>query len=339
MMTLLKREGKYQPKEYSFAQYMGYKYATSGCTYLAYLGLESKKYSTIHKIIPILKAHLSALANSDESRQLVETLKNITLGWDVRPALKAYYDNAEEKDSDFYKEVGSVMWTLERFLGYNDLRRVQEYYIAIYHPRNEGISQLNDAWRPFSSYFIDFQRNFDLKKEESGKVLYAEVMASARGNAEVTDAMREAHYTNILTVCSGDIEKKYEEMLKGYEEQLNPKAQRSGAVNSFTPQILIHLYQNRIFQHWLTQLVLWAVAITALLVVTAFMVKATMLPMAVAKVVAGLSDFASKAIFGTALTVGLVTTAVLIHSRFFVPAAAPASGSDGSSLELLRNSK
>jgi tetratricopeptide (TPR) repeat protein len=102
------------------------------------------------------------------------------------------------------------------------------------------------------------------------------------------------------------------------------------AVSIFNPQWLIQLYQNHAFQHWLTQLILWTVAIAALLVVTAFMVKATMLPLAVANVVTGLSKFAANAIFGTALAVGLATSAVLIHSRFFAPSP-PASNNSGGS--------
>jgi hypothetical protein len=327
MIALFKHEGAYQPKEYTFTDYMIYK------SYLHAANFPDDP----KKIISLWIVHLASLAETEQQKQFIADLKSMNDPWKIEVSLREYYFLRNDKKTVFGNHV-NIFYSVLHCI--SDPRVKAKDLAENYEPKKIALEHLELAWFNVSQTNLrDVLKDFNLEKEEKEKAVHAAVMLTYQWCLPVTKAISEAHYANLMMVYRGDIETHYEEMLKGYEEQLNPKQntvgdslvmpQKAVASNPVMPQLLIRLYQNPLFQHWLTQLVLWTVAITALLVVAAFMVKATMLPLAVAKVVAGLSDFASKAIFGTALTVGLVTSAVLIHSRFFVPSLLPSSNNSG----------
>lgn len=84
--------------------------------------------------------------------------------------------------------------------------------------------------------------------------------------------------------------------------------------------LLLRIYDDRRFQHWLCQMVLAVIFLTAIAILTALTVKATLLPLAVATVVTGLSKFAANVIFGMTLTIGITAAVALgasLHARFF----------------------
>lgn len=83
----------------------------------------------------------------------------------------------------------------------------------------------------------------------------------------------------------------------------------------------LKVYRSPAFQHWLTQLLLLAVVLTAALVIMAFTVNATLLPLAVAGVVKGFSGMAAKTILGSAIVIGTgfaVALSASFPARFFL---------------------
>lgn len=82
----------------------------------------------------------------------------------------------------------------------------------------------------------------------------------------------------------------------------------------------LKVYHSPAFQHWLTQLVLLAAVLTAALVIMAFTVNATLLPLAVAGMVKGFSGMAAKAVLGSAIVIETgfaVALSASLHARFF----------------------
>ena len=142
-------------------------------------------------------------------------------------------------------------------------------------------------------------------------------------------SLAETHAHNLRVIYSPDFTS---QCLAGFET-LTPSAQKQTLASSNNNSFLMRVYQDRRFQHWLCQLVLFAIVLTAALVLTSLAVKATLLPLAVATVVTGLSKFAANVIFGTAAVVGAAATVALgasLYARFFSQRL-PEGGDAGSS--------
>ena len=104
--------------------------------------------------------------------------------------------------------------------------------------------------------------------------------------------------------------------------------------------LLLRIYDDRRFQHWLCQMVLAVIFLTAIAILTALTVKATLLPLAVATVVTGLSKFAANVIFGMTLTIGITAAVALgasLHARFFSHRP-PKGGGNGAESNLANES-
>lgn len=108
-------------------------------------------------------------------------------------------------------------------------------------------------------------------------------------------------------------------------ENTHPQEERTPAAPQPVPSpenvgFLLAVYRHPRFRQWQTQLILAAIVLTAALVITAFMLNATLLPLAVAGVVKGLSATAANTIFGAAWAIGVVAAVSLaasLHARFF----------------------
>jgi len=82
----------------------------------------------------------------------------------------------------------------------------------------------------------------------------------------------------------------------------------------------LKIYLHPVFRHWLTQLLLALIVITAASVIAAFLLNASLLPLAVTGVVKSFSTMVAQTIFGSAVvieTTAMVTLATSLHARFF----------------------
>ena len=205
-----------------------------------------------------------------------------------------------------------------------------------YAPRIRYFQYLDAAWAELTGHKLASSGNAlisDLNntEDESRRVAALDFLKG------FSKAVAETHAHNLQVISSPDFTRR---CLAGFET-LTPSPQKQTLTSSNNNSFLMCVYQDRRFQHWLCQLVLLAIVITAALVFASLVVKASMLPLAVATVVTGLSKFAANVIFGTAAVVGVAATVALgasLYARFFSQRP-PEGGDAGSSATMIHGMK
>ncbi|MGV3740408.1 MAG: hypothetical protein ACO1N3_03865 [Gammaproteobacteria bacterium] len=141
--------------------------------------------------------------------------------------------------------------------------------------------------------------------------------------AKVSKEIANMHFNNLQIIFSPE----YEQLCIKKFESVDDLVQKK----RINPGFILAIYNDPRFQSRYFQLLLLAINVTAILIAIAI-ANVTLLPVAVAAVVASLPKFA----FGAAVTVAAATTITLaasLHARFFNNRP-PAGGASGGSVEL-----
>ena len=315
--------GEYQPEDYTKAEYMQYRYLRdrargegASAAILRPQGISSIKRGSQFSKENLIRFHMEELALCRSSSTFQKSGDN----------LREYISNLGDK---FRKEgEQSLLLLLERNIEENFLG---EDLGELFRAKRQAFVE---ALRFVCSVEVDGDSRDPDELSPINKSLSHLKFAAALWQSEAmpTD-IANAHAANLALVNDPKFE--------GYcEVEFLDNGSIEEAKLAITPPtspenagFLLKVYRSPAFQHWLTQLLLLAVVLTAALVIAAFTVNATLLPLAVAGVVKGFSGMAAKAVLGSAIVIGTGFTVALsasLHARFFAArdeaGAAPPAG-------------
>lgn len=194
-------------------------------------------------------------------------------------------------------------------------------------PVAKSLEYLDKAWFSVTGHAIDYDNwRRELSSQGTPKTLVDELSTHSYATQEIV----EAHIANLQMVFNPgyaeDCKKEFLEGASGVMAKIQTQTPLNLNSSSHQPPVqpiraglLLRIYQDPQFSHWLTQLILLSIVIAAAMATTAVILP-TLLPVAIAALVKGLSTLATRTILGAAITVGVLATATLatsLHARFF----------------------
>lgn len=291
MPQFLKMEG-YQPQDYTKGDFLQYQYLQE---------LQKNK----------LNVQPSGVASV--KRPSTDMLYQYHVG-----QLKLCNETHKEKGADFYKELGNA---LDRNAGTLLELLESESYDLYFESRFVTIRQaFAEAVREVSeSKLAAYSRDPEEFAPQNRSLQYLKMAE----RPDLTPEQRAMHEANLAFVNADsyitDCEQEFVANAPPKTAQLKP-ATPAPTPASDNAGFLLKVYRNPRFRHWLTQLLLAAIVLTAALVIMTCMIQVTLLPIAVASVVKGLSTMAVNTIFGASCIIGAAAAATLatsLYARFF----------------------
>lgn len=339
-MSLLKKEvHKYKPKEYSFKDHNLYQYytlynisvqksqslaaTTPGCEFLLALGCICEHYFT--QLIAASQHHTEVLAITKRAQEAFNDL-----GYDG----EFHELSVHDVRYDYFfqvriRKLEELRDTVTIFLATQAYRDLLAEFIEILDEikwtptlQQVNVEKLSPARRSFDSvcgaWFIATHRPWNHSFEHTQKYIssntyheWKDVWLSCQGENSLTE-LRSIHFRNLETIFRPDYSARFENGLRIVEPVLTTGS---------SSNLLHAIYSDRRFQHWLFQMLLFTIIITAALGATvSFIMQAAAGVAIVEVVVAGLSKFSANVMFGAAVgmgTVATITLAASLHARFF----------------------